>query len=129
MTRWGEIKCQRCAELEAQITAMEEGLTAVHMAGYMDGQKAAEAKLAQQDDLVQAAVAAALREAAELNGWWLGVNFAGEPDGTFCSVPPHEDEQAEKYVRASRILALITPDAQAALDRYVKQIIRSERSE
>lgn len=33
----------RIEELEAQITAMEEGLTAVHMAGYMDGQKAAEA--------------------------------------------------------------------------------------
>lgn len=46
MTRWGEIKCPRCEELEAQITAMEEGLTAVHMAGYMDGKKAAEAELA-----------------------------------------------------------------------------------
>jgi hypothetical protein len=37
MTRWGEINCPRCEDLEA--------------------------KLAQQDDLVQAAVAAALREA------------------------------------------------------------------
>ena len=46
MAKWGEIKCPRCEELEAQITAMEEGLTAVHMAGYMDGKKAAEAKLA-----------------------------------------------------------------------------------
>ena len=36
----------RIKELEAQIAAMEEGLTAVHMAGYMDGKKAAEAKLA-----------------------------------------------------------------------------------
>ena len=36
----------RIEELEAQITAMEEGLTAVHMAGYMDGKKATEAKLA-----------------------------------------------------------------------------------
>jgi hypothetical protein len=35
----------RIEELETQITAMEEGLTAVHMAGYMDGRRAAEAKL------------------------------------------------------------------------------------
>ena len=53
MTRWGEIKCPRCEELEAQITAMEEGLTAVHMAGYMDGKKAAEAKLAKAVEAMQ----------------------------------------------------------------------------
>jgi hypothetical protein len=35
----------RIKELEAQISAMEEGMTAVHMAGYMDGRKAAEATL------------------------------------------------------------------------------------
>jgi len=46
MAKWGEINCPRCEELEEQIAAMEEGLTAVHMAGYMDGRKAAEAKLA-----------------------------------------------------------------------------------
>ena len=45
MTRWGEIKCPRCEELEA--------------------------KLAQQDDLVQAAVAAALTEAADAVTEWL----------------------------------------------------------
>ena len=53
MARWGEIKCPRCEELEAQITAMEEGLTAVHMAGYIDGQKAAEAKLAKAVEAMQ----------------------------------------------------------------------------
>jgi hypothetical protein len=55
-----------------------------------------EAKLAQQDDLVQAAVAAALREAAKISDQWIGC----EPI-------------------TSGILALITPDAQAALDRVV----------
>ena len=55
-----------------------------------------EAKLAQQDDLVQAAVAAALREAAQV----ARASFDGELG--------YDD-----------ILDLITPDAQAALDRVV----------
>lgn len=59
------------------------------------------------DALLKAEREKVLREAAGLNGWWLGINPAGEPDGTFCSVPPHDDPQAEKYVRVSRILALI----------------------
>ena len=70
MAKWGEIKCPRCEELEA--------------------------KLAQQDDLVQAAVAAALREAAGIASY-------------------HQDWGDVQ----SAILALITPDAQAALDRVV----------
>ena len=57
-----------------------------------------EAKLAQQDDLVQAAVAAALTEAAKIPDQWIGC----EPI-------------------TSGILALITPDAQAALDRVVAE--------
>ena len=57
---------------------------------------ALESKLAQQDDLVQAAVAAALREAAKISDQWIGC----EPI-------------------TSGILALITHDAQAALDRVV----------
>lgn len=56
-----------------------------------------QAKLAQQDDLVQAAVAAALTEAA-------ADVSAVSMDGDYL---------------AERILALITPDAQAALDRVV----------
>ena len=55
-----------------------------------------EAKLAQKDDLVQAAVAAALREAAQV----ARASFDGELG--------YDD-----------ILDLITPDAQAALDRVV----------
>ena len=52
----------RIKELEAQIAAMEEGLTAVHMAGYMDGKKAAEAKLAK-------AVEQLLRAAEQLDAY------------------------------------------------------------
>lgn len=61
--------------------------------------KELEAKLAQQDDLVQAAVAAALREAAE------------RMDNGFS------------YNAGNRVRALITPDAQAALDRVVEKRI------
>lgn len=59
-----------------------------------------EAKLAQQDERVQAAVAAALREAAE----------CCTGSGTIAIDGP---------IAAKEILALITPDAQAALDRAV----------
>ena len=62
-----------------------------------------EAKLAQQDDLMQAAVAAALRKAANRAGeaWtWTYADVSAVP--------------CQEY-----ILALITPDAQAALDRVV----------
>lgn len=59
-----------------------------------------EAKLAQQDERVQAAVAAALREAAE----------CCTGSGTIAIDGP---------IAAKEILALITPDAQAALDRVV----------
>ena len=65
-----------------------------------------EAKLAQQDDLVQAAVAAKLREAANI--------ARASLDGEIA----YDD-----------ILALITPDAQAALDRVVSArfgVVRSE---
>ena len=62
-----------------------------------------EAKLAQQDDLMQAAVAAALREAA------------GEAAGEIAALGERE---LSPFIRR-RILALITPDAQAALDRVV----------
>ena len=60
----------------------------------------AEEKLAQQDDLVQAAVAAALREAAKK-----------------C----RQGDIIYADSAADHILALIAPDAQAALDRYVKE--------
>jgi hypothetical protein len=90
MTRWGEINCPRCAELEA--------------------------KLAQQDDLVQAAVAAALTEAA-------GVARLVRDTGDKAHALGIE-ENAAAYASAgevieTRILDLITLDAQAALDRVV----------
>ena len=66
-----------------------------------------EAKLAQQDDLVQAAVAAALREAAEAaEGYYSGLGDWLARHGHSVSIRDY-------------ILALITPDAQAALDRVV----------
>jgi hypothetical protein len=76
-----------------------------------------EAKLAQQDDLVQAAVAAALTEAA-------GVARLVRDTGDKAHALGIE-ENAAAYASAgevieTRILALITPDAQAALDRVVE---------
>ena len=168
MTRWGEIKCReaaskcpRCAELEAQIAAMEEGLTAVHMAGYMDGKKAAadsdkqvclgameeleaklktseeigrafeedagqlRAKLAKQDDLikersdeVRAAVVAALTEAAECCTAQL------RNTAMLMSNPP---QSSAAWDARNAILALITPDAQAALDRAIASAIRKKK--
>jgi hypothetical protein len=69
-----------------------------------------EAKLAQQDDLVQAAVAAALREAAALmfDDLWITADNDRE-----------EGYDEGLSAAANAILALITPDAQAALDRVV----------
>ena len=91
MAKWAEINCPRCAELEAKLrkSALQE-LSALGQASeayqaqlaaeaklkwvleerdttfalMLKRAETAEAKLAQQDDLVQAAVAAALREAA-----------------------------------------------------------------
>jgi hypothetical protein len=70
MTRWGEINCPRCAELEAKLrkSALQE-LSALGQASEAyQAQLAAEAKLAQQDDLVQAAVE---------RGFWLGRSCGG----------------------------------------------------
>jgi outer membrane murein-binding lipoprotein Lpp len=63
----------RIEELEAQIAAMEEGLTAVHMAGYMDGRKAAEAKLSKAVEVLERIAthdtqAWAIKALAELKG-------------------------------------------------------------
>jgi hypothetical protein len=71
-----------------------------------------EAKLTQQGERVQAAVAAALREAADAIADYPRV----APDATEAQ---HYDEQIE-YCQ-SIILALITPDAQAALDRVRRE--------
>ena len=51
--------------------------------------------------------ASALREAASLPGWWLGVDGHGEPDGTYCSVKPSDDPNARLYISAEAILALV----------------------
>ena len=53
----------------------------------------------------RAAKAEGMREAAKVPGFYFGIGPDGEPDGTYCSVKPHNDPQAELYVRASRILA------------------------
>ena len=73
-----------------------------------------EAKLAQQDDLVQAAVVAALREAVA----------AVKKDADNDDI----SQGAAQWV-SDTILDLITPDAQAALDRVVSArfgVVRSE---
>ena len=73
-----------------------------------------EAKLAQQDDLVQAVVAAKLREAVA----------AVKKDADNDDI----SQGAAQWV-SDTILALITPDAQAALDRVVSArfgVVRSE---
>jgi cell division septum initiation protein DivIVA len=74
-----------------------------------------EAKLAQQDDLVQAAVAAALTEATKALDYYV--------DADYCAMGYPEDGgiAASGTARACQaaILALITPDAQAALDRML----------
>jgi hypothetical protein len=67
-----------------------------------------EAKLAQQDDLMQAAVAAALREAAALFEQD-ALDMRAEENPLYWTA---END-------AKRILAIITSDAQAALDRVV----------
>ena len=67
----------------------------------LDRIAALEAKLAQQDAMVQAAVAAALKEAAQ----------AIQGDEMLSPVGAHRV--------SARILTFITPDAQAALERVV----------
>ena len=81
---------------ECDAIQLPHGPTEQVLTGMIDRIKELEAKLAQQDDLVQAAVAAALREAAGIASY-------------------HQDWGDVQ----SAILALITPDAQAALDRVV----------
>lgn len=76
-----------------------------------------EAKLAQQDDLVQAAVAAALREAAEHAEKWGAIV---DHPSVYMGGPSRNAQRIAKGF-AEEIRALITPDAQAALDRYVKE--------
>jgi C4-dicarboxylate-specific signal transduction histidine kinase len=63
MAKWAEIKCPMCAELEARIEELTELCALEYQRAWLlETQKnIAEEKLAQQDDLVQAAVAAALR--------------------------------------------------------------------
>ena len=71
-----------------------------------------EAKLAQQDDLVQAAVAAKLREAVA------AVKKDADNDDISSG--------AAQWV-SDTILALITPDAQAALGRVAARVAAAER--
>jgi hypothetical protein len=65
MAKWAEIKCPMCAELEARIEELTELCALEYQRAWLlETQKnIAEEKLAKQDALVQAAVAAALREA------------------------------------------------------------------
>ena len=76
----------------------------------------AEEKLAQQDDLVQAAVAAALREAVEIYRKLSEGSPVGAADGQTYHVRYVTNDEF-----ARNILDLIPEGAQAALDRYVKE--------
>ena len=106
-------RLDRIEELEARIKELTELCALEYQRAWLlETQKnIAEEKLAQQDDLVQAAVAAALREAANAC-----VNeYLDDPQGT-------KSDTAYQHAVAdcvTAILALITPDAQAALDRVV----------
>ena len=75
-----------------------------------------EAKLAQQDAMVQAAVAAALREAVEIYRKLSEGSPVGAADGQTYHVRYVTNDEF-----ARNILDLIPEDAQAALDRYVKE--------
>ena len=98
-------RLDRIEELEARIKELTELCALEYQRAWLlETQKnIAEEKLAKQDDLVQAAVAAALREAAKK---------CRQGDIIYA------DSAAE------HILALITPDAQAALDRVVAAALR-----
>jgi Lar family restriction alleviation protein len=79
----------------------------------------------ERSDEVQAAVAAALTKAAEM------VERMNGPDEYFANLRPTHVKRMVAVARKN-ILDLITPDAQAALDRVVAAAIRegsNERSE
>ena len=109
MAKWGEIKCPMCAELEARIEELTELCALEYQRAWLlETQKnIAEEKLTQQDALVQAAVAAALTEAAQAAR--LSISERDE-------WPPKDGDVLVDDCMAA-ILALITSDAQAALDR------------
>ena len=109
---------RRIEELEAKLrkSALQE-LSALGQASEAyQAQLAAEAKLAKQDDLVQAAVAAALREAVEIYRKLSEGSPVGAADGQTYHVRYVTNDEF-----ARNILDLIPEDAQAALDRYVKE--------
>lgn len=91
--------------LKEQVAAMEEGLTAVHFAGYMDGKEARKTERdALAEKLARAAEAAALRRAADVVAHFYSKGQVTKPED---------------------LLALISPDAQGALD----QMLAAERAE
>jgi hypothetical protein len=73
--------------------------------------------VSRSDDLVQAAVAAALRDAAEQAEEWGAI--VDHPN-VYMGGPSRNAQRIAKGF-AEEILALITPDAQAALDRVVAE--------
>ncbi|HEY7823312.1 MAG TPA: hypothetical protein VIG24_10780 [Acidimicrobiia bacterium] len=139
MARWGEIKCPRCEELkkagisDAAIAQarryymhVQEGgtLTARDVGRMVEEMEVMQAKLAQQGNLVQAAVAAALREAAEqAEEWGAIVDYPN----VYMGGPSRNAQRIAKGF-AKEILDLI-PDAQAALDRVVAARFGTVRSE
>ena len=82
----------------------------------LDRIAALEAKLAQQDDLVQAAVAAALVRVVDI-----AMRYHADALEWAKKVRGLEDHigETDTFKAAQDILALITPEAQAALDRVV----------
>ena len=109
--RVAEYAADRIEEL-TELCALE-----YQRAWLLDTQKnIAEEKLAQQDDLVQAAVAAALREVVDI-----AMRYHADALKWAKKVRGLEDHigETDTFKVAQDILDLITPDAQAALDRVV----------
>ena len=110
---YGEINTKWGVQFKCQPMPMQ-GMPSFPLTEYVraDCIEELESKLAQQDDLMQAAVAAALREAAEEIEAMRGPTDVPRTDKAVVF-----DEAADRCIEI--VLALITPDAQTALDRVV----------
>ena len=74
-------------------------------------------------DVAQAMVAAAYEAALSVGGMHIGFNSEGEPDGSYCTVEPHDPIGMSLWIRAERIRAISRADAKASLDRIVQEAV------
>jgi len=80
-----------------------------------------------RDAIWAEATAAAYGVAAKCSGFWLGFNGNGEPDGTYCTVKPHDDMNAKRYVSGSAIAALTSQDARDHQAKLIAEAVAQER--